>query len=152
MHVLKGYPLHLHYSSVVASRHLVTGSNLTIPLVRGLTRLKQCFVVFVKSGTKKTKAFHSPCNGTYNTDVDEFTRQLNIGSRKWPERPSSGIAESWMRLRQAAGSFYGSSGHSISSADHASGCYNLDNISKMWTVWTPILVIAQTWQHRSTPN
>ena len=59
-HVLKGNPLHLHYSSVVASRHLVTGNNFTISLVRGLTRLKKCFVVFVKAGDKKTKTFHSP--------------------------------------------------------------------------------------------
>ena len=59
-HVLKGNPLHLHYSSVVASRHLVTGSKFTISLVRGFTRLKQCFVVFVKAGDTKTKTFHSP--------------------------------------------------------------------------------------------
>ena len=71
-HVLKGNPLHLHYSSVVASRHLVTGSNFTISLVRGFTRLKQCSVVFVNSGEKKTKSFHSPFNGTYNTDHDDF--------------------------------------------------------------------------------
>ena len=78
-HVLKGNPLHLHYSSVVASRHLVTGSNVTISLVRGVTRLKQCFVVFLQQGEKKTKSFHSPFNGTYNTDVDDFTWQLSIG-------------------------------------------------------------------------
>ena len=33
-HVLKGNPLPLHYSSVVASRHLATGNNFTISLVR----------------------------------------------------------------------------------------------------------------------
>ena len=59
-HIWKGNPLHLHYSSVVASRHLVTGSNLAISLVRGFTGLKPCFVVFVKQGQKKTKSFHSP--------------------------------------------------------------------------------------------
>ena len=47
-HVLKGNPLHLHYTSVVASRHLVNGSNFTISLVRGFTRMKQCFIVFQK--------------------------------------------------------------------------------------------------------
>ena len=80
---------------------------------------------FVKGGTKKTKTFHSPFNGTYNTDVDDFAWQLTIGSRKWPERPSRGIADSWMRLRQAAGSFYGPSDHSISATDYANGCYIL---------------------------
>ena len=47
-HVLKGNPLHLHYSSVVASRHLVNGANFTISLVRGFTRMKQCFIVLSK--------------------------------------------------------------------------------------------------------
>ena len=76
---------------------------------------------------KKTKTFSSPFNGTYNTDVDDFTWQLQIGSRKWPERPCRGIAESWMRLRQAAGSFYGSSDHSIAPTDYAGTCYILGN-------------------------
>ena len=71
-HILKGNPLHLHYSPVVASRHLVAGPSFSISLVRGFTRLKQRFVVFVKAGEKKTKSFHSPFNGTYNTDVDDF--------------------------------------------------------------------------------
>ena len=122
---LKGSSLHLHYSSVVASRHLVTGSNFTISLVRGFTRLKQCFIVFVRAGQKKTKTFHSPFNGTYNTDVDDFTWQIQIGNRKWPERPCRGIGESWNRLRQAAGSFYGNSDPSIPSDDYANGCYIL---------------------------
>ena len=126
-HVLKGNPLHLHYSSVVSSRHLVTGSNFTISLVRGFTRLKQCFVLFVKAGEKKTNIFHSPFNGTYNTDVDDFTWQISIGSRKWPERPTRGFAEWWMRLRQAAGSVYGSSDHSTSATDYSNGCYILGN-------------------------
>ena len=35
-HVLKGNPLHLHYTSVVSSRHIVAGPTFTINLVRGL--------------------------------------------------------------------------------------------------------------------
>ena len=72
-HVLKGNPLHLHYSSVVASRHLVNGSSFTISLVRGFTRLKQCFVVVVKAGEKKTKSFHSPFGGTYTNGQDDLS-------------------------------------------------------------------------------
>ena len=83
--------------------------------------------MFVKAGDKKTQTFHSPFNATYNTYVDDFTWQISIGSRKWPERPTRGIAESFMRLRQAAGSFYGSSDHSISAADYSNGCYILGN-------------------------
>ena len=52
-HVLKGNPLHLNFSSVVASRHLVNGSSFSISLVRGFTRLKQCFIVFKKMETRR---------------------------------------------------------------------------------------------------
>ena len=83
--------------------------------------------MFVKAGEKKTKSFHSPFNGTYNTDVDSFSWPISIASRKWPERPTRGIAESFMRLRQAAGSVYGSSDHSISPTDYAGTCYLLGN-------------------------
>ena len=56
-HVLKGNPLRLQYTSVAASRHLVNGSNFTISLVRGFTRLKLCCIVFVRNGQKKTRNF-----------------------------------------------------------------------------------------------
>ena len=71
-HVLKGNPLYLRYSSVVASRHLVPGSSFSISLVRGFTRLKQLFCVFVKHCEKKTKSCHSPFGGTYTNDQDGF--------------------------------------------------------------------------------
>ena len=63
-HVLKGNPLHLHYSSGVAARHLITsGGNFTISLVRGFTRLKQCFVVVVKAGETGQRVFIRPSTG-----------------------------------------------------------------------------------------
>ena len=89
--------------------------------------MKQCVIVCVEHGQKKTRNLFSPFNGTYNTDVDDFTWQLQIGSRKWPERPCKGIAESFMRLRQVAGSFYGSSDHSILASDYAGQTYILGN-------------------------
>ena len=65
--------------------------------------------------------------GPYNTDVDSFSWQTIIASRKFPERPCRGNAESFMRLRQAAGSFYGSSDHSIRPTDYVGTCYLLGN-------------------------
>ena len=85
------------------------------------------FYCFCQKWPKKTRNFFSPFNGTYNTDVDDFTWQLQIGSRKWPERPCRGEAESWMRLRQTAGSCYGSSDHSILASDYAGQTYILGN-------------------------
>ena len=59
-HVLKGNPLYLHFTAVVASRHLVNGSNFTISLVRGFTRLKQCFIVLSTTVKRKQKPFSRP--------------------------------------------------------------------------------------------
>ena len=54
-HVLKGNPLHLHYTSVVSSRHLVNGSSFSISLVRGFTRMKQCFIFFEKMERRRQR-------------------------------------------------------------------------------------------------
>ena len=47
-HVLKGNPLHLNFTSVVASRHLVPGASFTVSLVRGFTRMRQIFLALSK--------------------------------------------------------------------------------------------------------
>ena len=141
--MLKGNPLHIHFSSVVASRHLVNGNNVSISLVRGFTRLKQCFIVFIPAGGKQARQFHSPLNQAYDTDADNFEWQTTIGSRKWPERPCRGVAESWMRLRHAAGRFYGSSDHSIDAADYATSMYVLGNNFERLMQWPRIVVIPQ---------
>ena len=85
-HVLKGNPLHLHYSSVVSSRHLVNGSSFTISLVRGFTRLKQCFIVFVKNGDKKTKTFSAPL-------VERITQTRMILLGKFPSVRTAGLRD-----------------------------------------------------------
>ena len=42
-------------------------------------------------------------------------------------RPCKGVAESWVRLRQAAGSFSGSTDHNIDATDYATNMYVLGN-------------------------
>ena len=54
-HVLKGGPLHIHYSSVVSSRHLLTGPSFTVNLVRGFTRLRQIYWCFIESSDNTKK-------------------------------------------------------------------------------------------------
>ena len=112
-HVLRGNPLHLHYSTVVASRHLVTDSSFDISLVRGFTRLKAIFAVFVKAGQKKATVFASPFDTTANTDTDSYNWQITIGSRRFPERAATGVAGNYQYFRQAAGTFYGTGSHNI---------------------------------------
>eukprot|EP00969_Alexandrium_andersonii_P259579 11477905-Alexandrium_andersonii.AAC.1 len=60
------------------------------------------------SGDKAIKDAHHPVgNDALTTTNDTLTYQLQIGSRKWPERPVSSAPETFTRFRQAAGVFYG---------------------------------------------
>ena len=43
----------------------------------------------------------------FTVDSDAYNWQVTIGSRRWPERHCAGVTESFMRLRQASASFYG---------------------------------------------
>ena len=109
-HVLRGNPLHIHYSSVVSSRHLLSGPSFTINLVRGFTRLRQIYACFIQTSDatkKKAKDFKSPVGQDFIVAQDGFSWQTTIGSRRFPERHCTGVAETFMRLRQASACFYG---------------------------------------------
>ena len=106
-HVLKGNPLHLHYTSVVSSRHIVPGPTFTINLVRGFTRLRHIFWVYQASSSKESRDFVGPGNTAYANANDSYSWMITIGSRKFPERNSEGVSEAFMRFRQAAATFYG---------------------------------------------
>ena len=86
-HVLRGNPLHLHYTSVVSSRNLVPGSSFSISLVRGFTRMKQCFVILSKHPGKEEepqypsllhKRLHER-NGEIRADLHIFFQVGNRG-------------------------------------------------------------------------
>ena len=122
-HVLRGGPLHIHYSSVVSSRHLVSGSSFSLNLVRGFTRLRQVYMCFIETSDvtkKKARDFKSPVSANFVTAGDDFSVQLTIGSRKWPERASLGVGQTFMRLRQAAACFYGTDDVSLSVGGYTS--------------------------------
>ena len=74
-HVLRGGPLHVHYSSVVASMHLLSGPSFTINLVRGFTRLRQSYACFIQTSDntkKKARDFKSPVGQDFVTASDAF--------------------------------------------------------------------------------
>ena len=130
-HVLRGGPLHIHYISVVSSRHLVSGSSFSLNLVRGFTRLRQVYMCFIETSDatkKKARDFKSPVTADFVTAGDNFSTMLTIGSCKWPERACTGVAESFMQLRQASASFYGTDDMSLSVAGYVSNqfIYALD--------------------------
>ena len=106
---------------MVTTKHLITGSTFTIPIVRGFSRLCQVYMTLHKRSVSTEKPildFYSPVNNaTLSTTSDVAIFQLSIGSRRWPERPSDSVGEQWLRLREAAGVIYGESEISILPTD-----------------------------------
>ena len=61
----------------------------------------------------------------FDLDGDNYQWMVSIGSRKFPERHSDGVSEAFLRLRQAAATFYGQDDMSITPAQYMSnqpGC------------------------------
>ena len=80
-HVLRGSPLHLHYSSVVASRFLVTDSSFDLNMVRGYTRLRQIYWVSIQNGAKKTGKGRGNCHFSRDIRVKEV-REVRVKFHK----------------------------------------------------------------------
>ena len=120
-HMLSGNSINFHTKSMVTTKHLITKSTFTIPIVRGFSRLCQVYMTLHKRSVSTEKpilGFYSPVNNAaLSTTSDVATFQLSIGSRRWPERPSDSIGEQWLRLREAAGVAYGESEISILPTD-----------------------------------
>ena len=120
-HLLGGNSISYHTKSMVTTKHLITDSTFTIPIVRGYSRIAQVYLTLHKGSSAAEKPildFYSPVNNqNLNTTTDVATYQLTIGSRRWPERPSDSVGEQWLRLREAAGVMYGESEISITPTD-----------------------------------
>ena len=120
-HILSGNSISYHTKSMVVTKHLITDSTLTIPIVSGFSRLCQCYLSLHKGSSASEKGildFYSPINNqNVNTTIDTATYQLTIGSRRFPERPVDSTAELYMRLTEAAGVMYGESDISITPTD-----------------------------------
>ena len=117
-HITSGASLPYNRTCVFATRHYVSQSDFTLSLQRSATRCKQVYCIIYKANTPIT-AFYHPVgdNPSHTYDLpgatvataDTLQYQLQIGSRKWPEGHAvDSVQETFMRLRQAAGIFYGS--------------------------------------------
>ena len=92
----------------------MAGPTFTITLVRGFTRLRQIFWTYVTATGKESRDFAGPGNANYLNANDSYSWMCTIGSRKFPERNSEGVSEAFVRLRQAAATFYGQDSIAIS--------------------------------------
>ena len=70
------------------------------------------------ANTPVTEFYHPNGNSVPTLANDTLEFQVTIGSRKFPERMVQGTAETYMRLRQAAGQFF--------SGDASISCASLD--------------------------
>ena len=87
---------------------------------RSSSRLKQIYCVIHRgsvANTPVTEFYHPNGNAVPTLANDTLEYQITIGSRKFPERMVQGTAETYMRLRQAAGQFF--------SGDSSMSCGNL---------------------------
>ena len=123
---------------MVSSRHLLSGSTFSVNLVRGFTRLRQlyfCFIQTSDSTKKKARDFTSPIGADFKNSTDGFSWQVTIGSRKFPERACTGVAETFMRLRQASTCFYGTDDISVSVPGYVSnqfmGALDLEKVGNL---------------------
>ena len=105
-HISQGEPLPYHCTTVYSTKHFLTQDNFSIQLQRASTRLKQVYCVIHKASTAANAFYHPMGANAPSLTNDTLEYQLTIGSHKWPERFVQGSAETYMRLRQAAGMFF----------------------------------------------
>jgi hypothetical protein len=105
-HIASGEPLPYHVTTVYSTKHFLTQDNFSIQLQRASTRLKQVYCVIHKAGAASNDFYHPMGANAPSLTNDTLEFQLTIGSHKWPERFVQGSAETYMRLRQAAGQFF----------------------------------------------
>ena len=121
-HLLSGNSINYNTKSMTCTKHLLTDSSFSINLVRGYSRLCQIYLTLHKGSSASEKAirdFFHPCNNSVpTTATDTCTLQVTVGSKRWPERPMSSVAEQFLRLKEAAGVFYGESDIAILPTDY----------------------------------
>ena len=64
-HVLSGNNINYHTKSMVTTKHLITGSTFTVPIVRGFSRLCQVYMTLHKRSVSSETPildFYSPVN------------------------------------------------------------------------------------------
>ena len=85
--------------------NVATNNTFTLSLARSLTPLEQLYFVIVSTAAGKKDVVDFEVN-VAGEDVslarDAFTWQVQVGSRRYPDFPVQGVAESYYRLQQSA--------------------------------------------------
>jgi hypothetical protein len=125
-HLLSGKSLPINYNTFVSQTQTITNMDKpSVNVSRALTRLKSVFVTLdkdnienpgFKPGAKSWRAFWSPMspeNGYHSGDADgsyfrhnnegEFSFQIQIGSKLYPEYPIRSHSEAYYQLKKTLG-------------------------------------------------
>jgi hypothetical protein len=142
-HLDKNLALPIPYTGLaVVPCSLLPGGDWSVQIGRSLTCVRKIYLTLTRafaaaSSARECNYFYSGLPGRvvgerFRDDV-EFS--IQIGSKKWPDRPVTGLAESFMYLRQAQ-DFDGNKphGHSFNRTEYGTsrwvGCLDLERCSK----------------------
>jgi hypothetical protein len=108
-HLLSGKSLPLKYQTFISQQTSVVGKSFSVQVIRAVTKLQKAFITFYK-GSAVERPFHKPniyfyhpmatSSGVYNPD-QELQIALQLGSKLYPEYPTTNISECFYRLKEA---------------------------------------------------
>ena len=119
--LLSGKSLPINYCSYVCQLQSVSGQTPSINITRGFSRLKSVFVTLDQTNgyaAYNNNNTHTPVwkkiwndfihpmtfgGGSYNSDYEIQSAQMQLGSKTYPEYPMSSVAECFYQLRKTMG-------------------------------------------------
>jgi hypothetical protein len=109
-HLLAGKALPIEYSTYISQQSAIAQNNISVQIVRAVSRLQRIFVSFYKNPTANPGPFHKnnilfyhpmdEAGGPYS-NARELEFQIQLGSKLYPEYPCTSISECFYRLKEA---------------------------------------------------
>ena len=106
---MAGKSLPLKYQTFISQQSSIVGKNISVQVIRAVTKLQKAFITFYQEPgapvpfIKPNTYFHHPMSEaplTY-TPSKELQIALQLGSKLYPEYPTTNLSECYYRLREA---------------------------------------------------
>ena len=116
-HILDGKSLPITMNGLYCIKSSVSDqTQVTLPIVRGFTRLSTVYITFCDNSHKEVTTFLHPINGAVqSTTTDTFRYHLKLGAERMPDFDVSSVGEQFYRTRMAALIHHGTDSFGISS-------------------------------------
>ena len=126
--LLGGGHLPLSYTTYITQDQTISGGDVSVNVSRAVSRLKAVFVTFFKEvhddkhHKKEFNMFYHLMNGSnhYNPDL-AMEIALQIGSKRYPQYPTTSLAECFANLRKVMGN------HKLGSVSITPTQYHVDS-------------------------